>query len=299
MAKKHFIKRYNLITSLLRNKPSTFEEIVKHIQEMTISDEGNSHFSIRTFQRDIKELSSHDIEITYNRSTKLYEISEENANDKTSRLLELFEIHDALQVSKSIQGSLILEKRKSLGTEHMNGLLHAINNKIEVTFDYTKHGDFTGIAKNKQVKPIALKEARNRWYLITKDVFRDKVKAYALDRIANLKITDKSFTKSITADLEELYKHSFGIITGEKEPQKIILEFSKFQANYIKSFPLHHSQEVVSENENYCTMEYFLSPTYDFVMELMSIGKEVKIIEPESLKEEIIQKLQANLSQYK
>ena len=162
-----------------------------------------------------------------------------------------------------------------------------------------KHGNFTGIPENYQVKPIALKEARNRWYLITKDVFRDKIKAYALDRLDNLQISNKAFHIGSTEDLEGFYKHSFGIIAGEKEPQKILLEFSKFQSNYIKSFPLHHSQVVVSENANCCKMEYFLSPTYDFVMEIMSIGKEVKIIEPECLKEEIIQKLQATLSQYK
>jgi predicted DNA-binding transcriptional regulator YafY len=39
-----------------------------------------------------------------------------------------------------------------------------------------------------------------------------------------------------------------------------------------------------------------LHPTYDFVMELMSIGAHVKVIEPQSLKKEMIKKLEATLN---
>jgi proteasome accessory factor B len=56
---------------------------------------------------------------------------------------------------------------------------------------------------------------------------------------------------------------------------------------------------VVSENETECIMELYLSPTYDFVMELLSIGKEVKVLEPESLKKEIIERIKATLQHYK
>lgn len=71
------------------------------------------------------------------------------------------------------------------------------------------------------------------------------------------------------------------------------------QADYIKSLPLHHSQTIVSEDETECIIELFMSPTYDFQMELLSLGKEVKVQEPESLKNKMIEMLEATLKQYK
>jgi len=66
-----------------------------------------------------------------------------------------------------------------------------------------------------------------------------------------------------------------------------------------KSLALHHSQKELISNENEYRIELFLQPTYDFVMELMSIGAEVKVLEPESLKKEVIEKLEATLNRYK
>lgn len=73
---------------------------------------------------------------------------------------------------------------------------------------------------------------------------------------------------------------------------------SKEQANYVKSLPLHYSQKIIVENETECVIELFMSPTYDFVMALLSIGAEAKVIEPESLRKEVINKLQATLNRY-
>ena len=63
--------------------------------------------------------------------------------------------------------------------------------------------------------------------------------------------------------------------------------------------PLHYSQKIISEDENGCIIELLMSLTYDFVMELISFGQEVKVIEPKSLQEEIIVKLETALKQYK
>jgi predicted DNA-binding transcriptional regulator YafY len=52
--------------------------------------------------------------------------------------------------------------------------------------------------------------------------------------------------------------------------------------------PLHHSQKELINNEDEYRIELLLHPTYDFVMELMSIGAHVKVIEPQSLKKEMI-----------
>jgi proteasome accessory factor B len=69
--------------------------------------------------------------------------------------------------------------------------------------------------------------------------------------------------------------------------QKVILQFSWQQGNYIKSFPLNTSQKIISDTEDELLIELFIHPTNDIVMELMKYGSDVKILEPKSLQNEI------------
>jgi predicted DNA-binding transcriptional regulator YafY len=277
MSKKQFIKRYSLVINRLRNAPTTFEEIQKFLSIQSDIDEEKYTMSKRTLQRDINEIASlYDIEIASTRSTKKYEIIEDENDDRNERLMESFEIFSALNWSKNLKNHLIVEKRRPLGTEHMHGLLHAIKNQLQVQCNYEKYWDSQGVKSQRTLFRLALKEARNRWYLIAQDPIDAVVKNFGLDRISVLQILNTKFKHPSDYNIDEQFRDAFGIISTEKEAQKVVLELTIAQANYIKSLPLHHSQKVISENESTCTIQLYLRPTYDFVMELMSMGKEVK-----------------------
>lgn len=301
MSKKQFLKRYSLIINKLRKKASSFEEIQKYLAEQSLNDEENYEISIRTFQREIKEIAStHGIEITYNRSQGVYEIVYDGNEERNERLMESFEIIDALKISTNLSNHLILEKRRPLGTNNMNYLIHAIKNRNEIRFSYSKYWTGDLVDTQRKVQPLALKEARYRWYLIAKDLKDNRIKTFGLDRITNLEITSSKFILPENFNPEETFRHSFGIINeNNKEPQKIVLSFSFEQGKYIKSLPLHHSQKELINDEKEYRIELLLHPTYDFVMELLSIGAEVKVLEPENLKMEMIEKLESTLKRYK
>lgn len=300
MSKKRFLKRYSLIINKLRKNACSFEEIQKYLVDQSVNDEENYEISVRTFQREIKEIdSTYGIVITYNRSQGVYEIVSDSKEERNDRLMESFEIIDALKISSNLSNLLILEKRKPLGTNNMNNLIHAIKNRNEISFSHTKYWEEEQENTQRKVQPLALKEARYRWYLIAKDLKDNRIKTFGLDRITNLEITSTKFYLPESYIPEETFRHSFGIINGgDKVPQKIILSFSFEQGKYIKSLPLHHSQKELINNEEEYRIELLLHPTYDFVMELMSIGTHVKVIEPQSLKKEMIKKLEATLKQY-
>ena len=85
--------------------------------------------------------------------------------------------------------------------------------------------------------------------------------------------------------------------THEKATE-VILSFTPQQGRYIKSLPPHQSQNLIQENKEEIRFSYFIKPTYDFKMELLSYGGQVKILEPESLKQTIIENLQGALNRY-
>lgn len=298
MSKKQFIKRHHLIINKLRANPCSFKDLQNFLEKNSIADDDNYMISKRTFERDVKEIwEIYKIEIEYNRSQNCYEIINDADELKNDRLIESFQIFNALRISDSVSNHIIIEKRKPLGTENMHGLLHAIKNQHQIQF---RHESFWN-NNTKQIRtvfPLALKEARNRWYLVAQDPKDTVFKTFGLDRIFDLEILRKHFEYPKNFNPEEKFKYSFGIITDQTKPEKIKLWLSNNQANYIKSLPLHLSQKVISENENECIIELFMSPTYDFIMELLSIGKEVKVLEPKSLQDEIKRKLSDALNQY-
>ena len=290
MSLRQTIKRHYKIISLLRLRPMSYEDVQDEMADDPDSVEEKLLTSQRTFQRDLEDIASiHNIVIKCNRSTNKYYINEDVEETHSQRLRENFDLLNAIRLSKSFGNQLIFEERKPLGTQHLAGLLHASQNFLEVEFEYYKFWD-TSIS-NRKVKPIALKEARNRWYLIAEDTKDDIIKNFSLDRIKNLEITKDKF-KPIEYQAYEEFKDSFGIINGtDEEPVKVVLSFTPREGRYVESLPLHHSQQLILSNDDEIRFSYFIRPTYDFRMEILSYGDQIKVIEPESLKSEIIKEL--------
>ena len=298
MAKVGFIKRYLYIVDRLKSVPSDFQELHKYVMNRLENDdmENNFEFSVRTFDRDKKDIFDlFGILIQYNRKDKVYFIEDEIEDPSVSRMVEAFSIHQALKEGSKIAPSVYLESRKSFGTHLMNGLLYAIQNHLQISFTHTKFWDEE--ITNRNVKPIAIKESQHRWYLIAFDNKDGNIKNFGFDRISDLRISDIKF-KSIPFDMEKEYQYAFGVETYAPA-QKVVLEFSWQQGNYIKSFPLHSSQKIITDNDEKLVVELFIHPTNDLIMELMRFGSEVKVIEPEILRNSIRDRVTEMIKLYK
>ena len=287
MSKLIYFKRYLYVIDRLRSRPCSFNELQEHVMRKLENDDIDTTFeyAIRTFERDKKDIATlFGIDIHYNRKDKTYAIDEEEIEDQSvTRMIDVFSIHHALQEGNKLSPSVFLEKRKSLGTEHIYGIIHAIQNLYLLQFTHQKHWE--DFSTQREVKPIAIKESQQRWYLVALDKKNETVKTFGLDRISNLKITDTKF-KPVAYNVETEFQHAFGVETYEAA-KKVILEFSKQQGNYIKTFPLHKSQRIVKETEDAVSIEIFIHTTNDIKMELLKYGSNVKVIAPISLQNDI------------
>ena len=298
MAKVGFYKRYLYIIDRLKSVPSDFQKLHKYVMNRLESDDigNNFEFSLRTFDRDKKDiLDLFGIQIQYNRKDKVYYIDEEIEDSSVSRMVEAFSIHQAIKEGNKISTSIYLESRKASGTNLISGILYAIQNNFQITFTHTKFWDMK--ITQRIVKPIAIKESQHRWYLIAYDNKDSSVKNFGFDRISDLRISNTKF-KPIVFDVEKAYKHAFGVEYYVPE-QKVVLEFSWQQGNYIKSFPLHSSQKIITDTQEKLVIQLLIHPTNDFIMELMRFGAEVKVIEPEVLRNTIKDRVANMIKLYK
>ena len=287
MSKRESISRYNLIIKKLRKLPCTFDEIADYLSRESELQSYNFNVSKRTFQRDLDDIRSlFNIDIQYDFSGKVYSINNEEQQEVNDRILEAFDTFNALNVSDRLSKYIHFEKRRPQGTENLYGLLHAIKNGFQINFSYQKFWD--DVAEKRSFEPYALKEFKNRWYVIGKDLKDEKIKSFALDRLTDLHITKRAFKYPKDFDIEEYYKHCFGIISPNgSKPQEIILSFDPIQGKYIKSLPLHESQQVIVETKSELQIKLFLCVTFDFELELLSYGENVKVLKPKALANEI------------
>ncbi len=285
MSKRESLSRYNLIIKKLRKNPASFKEISEYLELESEIQGYDFTIGIRTFQRDMDDiLALYNVDIKYDHYLKAYKIVEDNQPEVTERILEAFDTLNALNISDRLSGYIHFEKRKPQGTENLYGLLHAIKKQLQIKFIYNKFWD--GVLSDRTVEPYALKEFKHRWYLIAKDLNDGQIKTFGLDRLTELDISKKFFLFPEEFDANEHFKYCFGIMgPNAQAPENIILSFNTVQAKYIKSLPLHETQEIIEENETGILIKLKLYITLDFIMELLSYGDSVEIVEPGDLRE--------------
>jgi len=259
----------------------------------------NIGFSKRTLQRDIKEISNvFGIDIEYSKSQKGYFISQsENENMNFQRMMEAFDMFNSLNLAQDLAPFIHMEKRKPQGTENLYGLLHAIKNRLQIKFTYQKFWEEE--SSQRLVEPYALKEFKNRWYIMAKDSKDTNIKSFALDRLTDLRITEQKYQYPDNYSIEKNYRYCFGIVSSnDEEPQDIILSFDPLQGKYIKTLPLHDTQQVLVDNEEELRIQLKLCLTHDLLMELLSFGDNMKVIEPTPLADQIKQVHEKAFRQY-
>jgi predicted DNA-binding transcriptional regulator YafY len=218
-------------------------------------------------------------------------------DEYNQKLLESFQVSNALNLHPDFSHYIFFESRKPTGIDHFYDLFFAIRNKRVVAFEHYNYKN--KLMTSRKVHPLALKESKDRWYLIAIDT-KDKVlKSFGLDRINYLDVSKTKFREKYKYNFREYFKNAFGVMNlTEQKPQKITLKCTRHQGEYIKSFPLHQSQKETKETPEDIYFEFFLHPTYDFMQEILSYGKEVRVLEPKSLVDNIRNHLQESLNSY-
>ena len=299
MSQRQTTIRQQLIINKLRRSSATFDEIADYLSRESELD-NDFNISKRTFQRDVNEIESiYGLKISYNPSGKFYFIDYEMNPKYNERLFEAFDVYHALKVNERIKEYIYLENRQAQGTEHLYELLHAIKNRLQISFSYQKY--YKEHAENRTVNPLALNEFKYRWYLVAQDEYDKRVKIYALDRITALETSKLKlqFSEDNDFDIRQMLQHCFGVIIPKDEkPQKTVLSFEPFQGKYIKSLPLHASQQILIDNDKELRISLNIYLTQDFKMEVLSYGKAVKVLEPEWFAKEIQENCRAALERY-
>jgi len=284
---KEKMKRLILEIKRLRRHSASMKEMQDFLDEQSDLEGCDYRISESTFGRDIREIYDlFKIDIQYDHFLKSYKIAQDSDEYVGERIIEAFDIFSALNVKERLDNCIHLETRRPSGTEYLYPIITAIKKQKEITFQYIKFDadQYT----ERRLQPYGIKEFRNWWFLLGKDSKDGKLKNFGFDRIRNVKITAQKFEKDADFNINEYYKHSFGVtVLHDKEPQEIILAITGEEVNYVKAMPFHASQEIIEETGDRLLIKLQLYITWELVAELRSKGPYIKVISPQELKNKL------------
>lgn len=300
------VKRYAVILEkILDDHYPSSQDLLDHIEEeFKESDASEIGCSMRTLRRDLNFLRKDmKIPIEYSRHYLGYYISEDDSTwsiDIFKRLMQSIELYAALDTATGIDDIVFLEKRHYQGRNHMSVLIKAIKDLNPIRINYQRYEESRPIEL--KIFPYALKECRARWYLLGIKEYEKKLKAFGLDRICSIETLPGKFKKNTNINIKKKYENLFGIVDIEELPvEDITISFNYRDGQYVKSLPIHSSQKIEEDNRDKDEIIFtlHLKITEDLILELLSRGKSLKIIEPKHLKEEICGIYQQGLDRYK
>ncbi|MBR5843869.1 MAG: WYL domain-containing protein [Bacteroidaceae bacterium] len=240
-----------------------------------------------------------DVNILCDTSTYEYYI-EQAQPDKSSDLQKW--LFDSLSVNYLMRhgadmAERIIPEHIPSGNDYMATITEAMQQGHVIRMTY--HAFWKMSAQKVELEPYFVKAFRKRWYVIGYNRKDRHIKTYALDRVVELSLTTDTFEFPADFNPANYFAQSFGVIRSDEQPEAIRLRATMRQAQYLRALPLHHSQREYEVGDGYVDFIYNMYITYDLIQELLSLGREIEVISPAKLRNEIRNKLQAALDLYK
>ena len=298
------IKRYVwLLDTIYRAGETgiTFDEINEKWQRYDLLSEGE-RYPKRTFEQHKEEIQdTFNVEICCDRKTNRYYINDReelrNQNLVLRWLINTFNLNNIIGQSKSLKNRIGLEEIPA-GQDTLIDIIDLMNNSCTFDMEYQKfYSEEKKLYKN--MEPYGVQIFQRRWYVLARNPENDTLHTFALDRITSLQKNDGKFKMPSDFSITDFFSGYYGIIKDETPIQRVILKANHFQAQYLRTLPLHHSQKIVSDDTDYTVFSYYICPTLDFKQKVLSYMGNVEIIEPQSFRNEIIKEIEAMGKLYK
>ena len=264
----------------------------------------NGAFARRSFHRhrkEIEELFGIEIESYGSGREFRYRIADSGKNGYFRQWML-----NSIAVNRIVTDSQEVAQYVALETHHdalLPTLLQALKERRMVSFTYHPFWkEEPSLYYN--FKPHALKMFERRWYLIGRNKDSKPHHSYALDRMTDCELQEDTYTRDPAFNLEEMFDGYYGIIIGDSESksaqvESIWLKVGAYQANYLRSLTLHSSQLELRRNDEYSLFSVRVHPTFDFKQKLLSMGRSVEVVKPESFRKEMREEIEAMIGNYK
>lgn len=206
---------------------------------------------------------------------------------------------NTLTVNNIVGEALTLQDRILLQPAHVEGdylkmVIEAMKKNVKLAVDYRKYGDDE--PRHLTFEPYCIKLFKQRWYILghfhrnatTDRPEVDYFGVFSFDRILNMSLTDDKFQIDPSFNAQAYFEECFGVLANDDTvAQRIVIRVFGDERFYVRDLPIHKSQRVIGQGEDYTDFELFMRPTIDLSTHFVSRSFLIKVLEPQWLADEI------------
>jgi len=179
-------------------------------------------------------------------------------------------------------------------------VMRAIRNHKRIRMEYLRVYD--GTLTRREVEPYGMICRFNNWYLVAHCLQQQKRRIFLMDHVKQLKVVENSsFSQPEGFDLN-IYNSAWGVWTmdeGNKaEAETVRLKAIKGIAERFKMVCFHDSQKVKMLEGDEAEVTFKVTGAVEMIPWLMSWGATVQVLEPQWLKDQLLQSLRETIGVY-
>jgi predicted DNA-binding transcriptional regulator YafY len=171
------------------------------------------------------------------------------------------------------------------GYENFDTLFKACKNQYPVLFSHYSYNnrEFKSII----VHPILLKEFQNRWYLVGYSEAHKSIRTFGLDRIYEPLHLKRKYIASDEKEVDSYCNDIYGVYPIENQPKQQITFLTSIKiTNYFEAYPIHDSQKAEKNESGSSFFTIDVVPSMELIRLFRSYGKNIKVINPEWLRDQ-------------
>jgi predicted DNA-binding transcriptional regulator YafY len=170
----------------------------------------------------------------------------------------------------------------------------AVSSRHKIEIDY--HTMSRNNTMTRIVEPYSIWFSDGSFYVIAFCTTREDIRLFALDRITGIRLLDETFNIPADYNPEDFMKSSFGVFKGKVTHVRI--RFSPDAAGYIREKTWHETQVLTDQDDGSLIFSADVEGTDEIRFWVMSWGSKAEVLEPESLRQEILIETQTMLDMY-
>lgn len=296
-----------LLNTIQRAKEITFEDLQDAWLKSSIS--GGVEMAKSSFHRHkeaIYDIFGVEIECNKKNGFKYYIRNSNVLREDTVQnwLISTLTVGNIVIDGIGLQERILLEQVPC--DDYLQIIIDAMKMKVRIEVEYQKYG--TDHLSHVDFEPYCIKLFQQRWYVLAhfyRAATEEKPESnyfalYSLDRMKSVKLTSTRFEVDPSFNAKAYFQDAYGVIVGGSvEVERVVLRVYGVQRFYLRDLPLHKSQREIGCGKDYTDFAYQIKPTVDFKGHIMSLGKSVRVLEPQSLADDIQTSLREALEQYR
>lgn len=300
MAKNLLNKYVWLMETIYKAKKISFEEINRRWLDDDMSE--RKPLPLRTFHKwriAIEEMFGLIIENEQGGQYRYYiqNADELKSGSLRSWLFNTLTVSNLMMENVCIKDKILFEEIPE-GEQYLPTIIEALKKNTVLKMSYQSY--WRDEENSFEIEPYCIKAFKQRWYLVGRSPYYDKVMIYSLDRVHQLELTERSFDYPKDFKAEEYFEDCFGIIADQNyDVETVKLKVSAGQANYLRSLTLHQTQEEIERTDEYNIFTVRLRPTFDFQQEILSMGSDIEVLSPKWFREDTAERVKAMWNKYK